>query len=175
MEKFKMVVSSHSFIPVKMIVILYFIWWGYTKFNDEKFEIWNNAFLTVGILIFYTLIRLLASHLPFFQMNDTDVYMVNNKVNEKIENTLKKFIWYEDKIGVFEETWVQKDNTFEKVYVPIKNPLELYYILDAYQQILATMGSYSSMQIKNKLDLFKQKLVENIELSDLNQQFYSVK
>lgn len=175
MRLFKRILSDHAYIPIKMALILYFILWSYYTYNEMNFDYENKAALVFGVLIAYTFIRVLAEFISFNgKSNITDVYFINEQVNNKIKNFSRKFIIHED--GVYEKEWKLQDNgLFEQEEVPVANPIELYYSLLSYLSILRTIGSYSSMELNDKLELLLEAVKKNLNDNNNNDQMYVLK
>ncbi|OKP88484.1 hypothetical protein A3842_05640 [Paenibacillus sp. P3E] len=158
-----------------MSLLLYLFLWVYDSYNKTSFDYGEKAVFVFGVFIAYTFIRVIAEFISFNgRTNMSDVYSINEHVNNKIKNSIKKFVIHED--GIYEKKWKLQDNgMFEQEEEPLINPLELYYSLLTYMSILKAIGSYSSTELHAELELLLESVEKSLSGYELNNQLYVLK
>lgn len=174
MNTIKRLLSAYEYIPFKMAVIYYILKWIYFSFNHYEFDYSYSLLEIIGFYIIYTIVRVIAQLISYNDKHKfKEVYFLNNEINKKVKNLLKKFTYHEDQLGVYEVKWLKvASGDFEEVEVPLKNPLELHYILQTYSSLLLTIGSYTSDELIEDIRKLSNKVDEMLEGVDLNSQRY---
>lgn len=166
MDKFKAIVSNHSFEPVRFIIMFYTAWFLYAAWMEEDFKWGENAVLMIVFLIVYVAVIIFSSLLSF-NREKYPSYELNGRIEKYIAERIETRI---NALKTNSEFQMESNCHIKGVYnsdiIPQNNPKEFYAELNAFSGVLYSVGSLSSDKMANEIKEYMKNLqyyIKNLE------------